>query len=333
MRFANPEFLLLLIVLAAFAFWQRRKPYFSTVTFSDISTVKTLANPWLRWIRNAFFVLRYGCLILIIITLARPQGVSFERNVVTEGVDILLALDVSGSMRAEDFKPENRLSVAKKTIEAFVQKRQSDRIGLVVFGADAYTVCPLTLDYGILLNFLTSIKIDMAGDGTAIGMAIATALNRLKTSESKSKIIVLLTDGENNMGEIDPVSAADLAKKMGVKVYTIGVGKQGGAPIPIEDPVYGKVYARAPDGQLILTLLDEATLQAIAQRTNGQYFRATDEKALADIYEIIDRLEKTKIKTKQFFVFTEHFYVLLWVIFCLIVLEWIVYKLVFVMVP
>ncbi|RAP36841.1 aerotolerance regulator BatA, partial [Candidatus Marinamargulisbacteria bacterium SCGC AAA071-K20] len=252
MRFADPLWLIALFFIAL-VFYLRQKKYRATILFSDVKSLKEIATKKTKYISRLVIFIRYLVLILLIVALARPQAVLVERQVSSEGIDILLALDVSRSMAAEDFKPDNRLEVAKITIKDFIEQRETDRVGLVVFGGDAFTQCPLTLDYSILLNLLSKVKLDMAGDGTAVGMAIATALNRLKDSKSKSKIMILLTDGENNRGQIDPISAANLAADLGVRIYTIGVGKEGGAPIPYQDPQFGKVYLRDYSGRVVLT--------------------------------------------------------------------------------
>jgi Ca-activated chloride channel family protein len=315
LRFANPLFFLLAILVIGVIVWRRKIPLHTALHFSNVASLKELEDKKTRMLAKWGIFVRYFILFLIVIALARPQGVDYKKEVKTEGIDIMLVMDVSGSMKAEDFKPDNRLTVAKKTVRTFIDKRKTDRIGLVVFGGEAFTQCPLTHDYTILDRFLEKIKIDMAGDGTAIGMAMVTALNRMKDSESKSKIMILLTDGVNNTGEISPLNAAEIAKDLGVKIYTIGVGKEGGAPIPIDDPKFGRVYARYPDGRLVLTELDSETLQRISAVTLGQYFRATDETELEKIYAQIDLLEKTSVKTTQFQKITEFFPLFVWLIF------------------
>jgi len=227
----------------------------------------------------------------------------------------MLALDVSGSMKAEDFKPQNRLYVAKEEIKHFVSKRVSDRIGLVVFSASSFTQCPLTLDYGILLTFLDQVKFGMIKDGTAIGMALANCINRLRDSKSKTKIIILLTDGINNSGEIDPLTAAGIAKTMGVKIYTIGVGKPGNAMYPVDDPIFGKRYVYMPNE------IDEDVLTEIAEKTGGKYFRARSEKELEQIYDEIDSMEKTEIKVKQYVQYRELFILFVYFGLGMLVLE------------
>jgi Ca-activated chloride channel homolog len=253
------------------------------------------------WVRlsSGPFILRMVALTLVLVALARPQAGARSEEVLTEGIDMLLAIDVSSSMKTEDFKPRNRLYVAKQVVADFIKSRPNDRIGMVVFAARALTKCPLTIDHGILQTLLADVQIGSIEDGTAIGTAIATSVNRLKDSKAKSRIIILLTDGVNNRGEIDPLTAAELAKTFGIKIYTVGAGRDGFAPYPFEDPVYGTVY------QEVKVEIDEETLQKIAQVTGGEYFRATDAKSLADVYKKIDQLEKTEIEQKEYVRYTE----------------------------
>ena len=250
--------------------------------------------------RRSLPVVRILALALLVAALARPQVVRHEEQIRTEGIDIMLALDISGSMQAEDFKPRNRLYVAKEVIAQFLDLARNDRVGLVVFAGQSFTQCPLTLDYAMLRSLLSGVETGMVEDGTAIGTALANAVSRLKDSAAKSKVVILLTDGENNAGKIDPQTAAKIAQALSVRVYTIGVGKEGGAPIPGNHPVYGKVYARNPDGSLALTKLDVPLLRGIAETTGGQFFRATDADALKKIYAQILDLERTKFEVKQF---------------------------------
>ena len=240
-----------------------------------------------------------AALSLLILGAARPQLVKYDEPVSAMGRDIMLVLDISGSMQAEDFQP-NRLHAAKQVVAEFIKSRQSDRIGLVSFAGQSFTQCPLTLDYDMLVSLLQSVDFDMVEDGTAIGNALGTALNRLKDSKAKSKIIVLLTDGENNRGEIDPLTAAEMAKTMAVKIYCVGVGKIGGAKIPIYDKVWGKRYAVGRDGRPVLTKLDEKTLKGIASASGGTYSRATDAESLKRIYEQISVAEKSELEGKRF---------------------------------
>jgi Ca-activated chloride channel family protein len=251
-------------------------------------------------LRRTLPVARVLALMLLVVALARPQIVRHEEEIHTEGIDIMLALDISGSMQAEDFKPKNRIFVAKQTISQFLGLAKNDRIGLVVFAGEAFTQCPLTLDYDVLRTLIDKVEIGMIEDGTAIGTALANCVSRLKDSAAKSKVVILLTDGENNAGKIDPATAAKIAQALGVRVYTIGVGKEGGAPIPVNHPVYGRVYARNPDGSLVLSKMDEGLLRSIAESTGGQFFRATDADALRRIYAQILDLERTKFEVKRF---------------------------------
>jgi Ca-activated chloride channel family protein len=309
MRFADPLFFILIIIvpLLVFSYLYEKKKKKASIRFSDLSVIKNLPSSRLQGFRWILFALRIATVLILIICIARPQSGKKCEEILTEGIDIILALDISGSMRAEDFKPKNRLMSAKQVVEEFVKGRKNDRLGLIVFAAHSFTQCPLTLDYGVLLNFLKQVKIGMIEDGTAIGMALVNCVNRLKNSKAKSKVIILLTDGVNNTGKIDPITAAKIARAMDVKVYTIGMGKIGGAPIPIEHPIFGKIYARNPDGSLVLTKVDEHTLKEIARITKGKYFRATDEKKLRKICAEIDKMEKTKIKVKEYMKYKELF--------------------------
>ncbi len=318
MRIVSWEYLLIFLPVLGYIIWlffyKKDFKYYSTIKYPDIKRVKNSITPnWKLTLRKYLIVFKIGALFFMILAIARPQSGVKTSEVETKGIDIMLALDVSGSMRAEDFKPKNRLYVAKKVLSEFVKGRKTDRIGLVVFAGESYTQCPLTLDYNIILNYIKQIKFDMIQDGTAIGMAIANAVNRLRYSKAKSKIIILLTDGENNAGVIDPITAARAAAAFGIKIYTIGVGKIGGAPIPYVSTIFGKQYIRNPDGSLYLTKLDEKTLKKIAQITGGKYFRATDSKSLEKIYQKIDKLEKTKMKTKQYLQYNEKFSIFLWI--------------------
>jgi Ca-activated chloride channel family protein len=231
-------------------------------------------------------------LALLIIVLARPQSTDRFQDVSTEGIDIVLALDISGSMLARDFKPD-RLEASKNVATEFISGRPYDRIGLVVFSGESFTQCPLTTDHAVLINLMREIQSGMIEDGTAIGMGLATAVNRIKDSEAKSKVIILLTDGVNNRGEIAPATAAGIAKTFGIRVYTIGVGTQGMAPYPVQTP-FGTQYQNMP------VEIDEDILKEIAQTTGGRYFRATDNDKLVQVYNEIDKLEKSKIDVKQF---------------------------------
>ncbi len=274
----------------------------ATVRYSDLTLVQSNSKTLRQRLRPLVFWLRVLAVACLFVALARPQAGNEKREIETEGIDIMLVLDISGSMKAEDFKPQNRLFVAKEEINKFVDRRINDRIGLVVFAKSAFTQCPLTLDYGVLKNFLEQVGFNMVEDGTAIGLALATSVNRLIDSEAKSKIVVLLTDGVNNVWEIDPLTAANVAKTMGVKVYTIGIGRPGNAMYPVDDPVFGKRYVYLPNE------IDEETLKEIANVTGGQYYRARSETELDQIYEEIDKLEKTKVKVHEYIQYKELFF-------------------------
>jgi Ca-activated chloride channel family protein len=292
-------FLVLVPLVIAWHFWKGGKKQ-SSVTFSSLSIYKDFPRSWKERLRHIPVVLRALALGLLIVALARPQSFSSGENLYTEGIDIAMVLDTSGSMLAEDLRP-NRLVAAKDVIDNFVQARLSDRIGLVIFAREAFTQCPLTIDYSVLRNLLGDIKSGMIEDGTAIGNAIANGVNRLKDSKAKSKVIILLTDGVNNAGEVDPVSAASIAATFGIRIYTIGVGTRGEAPYPVQTP-FGTRY------QMVPVEIDEPVLNKIASITNGRYFRATSNKTLKDIYEQIDKLEKTKVEITSYRNASELFY-------------------------
>ncbi len=317
-RFANPEFLVLLGIIPVMIFWYSKKQgkVNGTLRFSNLGVIKNVSKTPSQKYRHILFLLRLAVIALLIVGFARPQSSSKEEQVITEGIDIILAMDVSGSMLAEDLaRHQNRLDVAKEVAEQFVKGRTNDRIGMVVFSGKSFTQCPLTLDYGILLSFLKEIRIGMIEDGTAIGMAIATCVNRLRTSKAKSKVVILLTDGRNNRGEIDPITAARIARAMNVRIYTIGAGGKGEALYPIEDPFLGKRYVP------MKVDIDEEVLTKIANITGGKYFRATDKTSLQNIYREIGEMEKTKIEVKQFTRYNELFVNLVLLAFGVLVLE------------
>ena len=325
-RFADPEYLylLLLIPLLIYWYWKRRAKGSGNIRFSDIHVIKRVGKTAKQRLRHSLFLLRLLFISLIILAFARPQSGSQMRETTTEGVDIILALDVSSSMLAEDFKPKNRLEAAKKVAEEFIQGRQNDRLGLVIFAGESFTQCPLTLDYGVLMTLLQDIKV--AGqdwDGTAIGMGIVNAVNRLRDSKAKSKVIILLTDGVNNRGEVDPITASNIASAIDVKIYTIGAGSQGTALYPVNDPLLGKRFVPMP------VEIDEDVLKQIAANTNGRYFRATDTEKLSEIYAEIGELEKTKIEVKEFTRYDEYFHYFLLLGLGLFVLEMILANSVF----
>ncbi len=300
-QFADPMFLWLLLAVPLVAYFMFRRRREAAIKFSDISLLRNVRRSRRVKNRKILYALRLLALILLIIAMARPQAGKKTTEVSSEGIDIMLALDVSGSMKAEDFKPMNRLIAAKEVIKDFVQGRQSDRIGLVVFSRQSFTQCPLTLDYSVLLNFLEQVDFGMIEDGTAIGMGIANAVNRLRSSDAKSRIIILLTDGINNAGEIDPLTAAQIAKTMGIRIYTIGAGKPGKALYPVDDPTFGRRYVQIDNE------LDEKQLTQVAESTGGKYFRAKSEDMLKNIYQQISELEKTKFKIKEYLQFDQYF--------------------------
>ncbi len=254
---------------------------------------------WRARLRHLPLALAAAGLAAGTVALARPQQGSVRQSVTTQGVDIVVALDVSGSMAAEDFRPRNRLAVATSVVSDFVKRRAHDRVGLVVFAGQSLTKAPPTTDTGLLLRLLDDVHLDMLPDGTAVGSGMATALARLRHSEAKSKVIVLVTDGANNAGEIDPATATDIARAMGVRVYTIGVGRGGRVPIPVpmRDPITGRIVTRTVPMEVEI---DEGLLQTIASRTGGEFFRATDSESLRSIFDRIDRLEKSEITLNAF---------------------------------
>lgn len=237
--------------------------------------------------------------VALVIALARPQTYASLDKDTGEGIDIMLAMDISGSMLAEDFEPKNRFTVARETLEKFALSTDNDRLGLVIFAGQAFTQCPLTLDHEMIADLVRSVEQGIIEDGTAIGMAVATAAHRLRNSQAKSKVIILMTDGVNNRGKIDPLTAAKAAAALGIRIYAVGVGKKGGAPIPITDGLFGKRYLRNPDGTLQMTEIDEVVLRKVAQISGGKYFRATDAGALQRIYAEIRRMEKSKFDLKK----------------------------------
>jgi len=324
MRFAYPWVLLFLTVvpilgLLRWRFYKKPSILFPTlIPFQDCKSKKTI------WAIRVTQVLRTLAFVALILALARPQMITTRQESNTQGIDIMLVMDVSDSMAAEDFQPNNRLTVSKSVLADFVQQRSGDRMGLIAFGDFALTQCPLTTDQSILLRQIEHIEISMAGGRTAIGMGLAAALNRLNNRKTKSKIVILLTDGVNNAGDIGPKQAAELARDIGVKVYTIGVGKEGGAPVPIQHPVLGKTYARNPDGSLYMTAIDDAPLKEMAIITGGKYFRAQDANSLSNIYTEINQLEKTKIKTAQQLEVHERFLPILILGLALLCLEWLI---------
>lgn len=301
MTFHNPYylFLLLLIVPIVYWYWKQLHKLDADLTISSSDVFIKQPKSWRIWLIHVPFALRLIAIVLLSIALARPQLSNRWQSQSTEGIDIMMALDISGTMLAEDLRP-NRLEAAKAVASDFIVSRPNDNIGLVVFAGESFTQCPLTIDHAVLANLFESVHFGMIEDGTAIGLGLANAVNRMKDSQTKSKVIILLTDGSNNRGDIDPATAAEIAKTFGIRVYAIGVGAQGEARCPVQTP-YGTQYVT------ISNEFDETTLRNIAATTGGEYFRATDNNSLKLIYEQIDQLEKTKIRVHEFSKRTENF--------------------------
>lgn len=301
-QFANPNYFYLLILLPLMVVWYllRQKRIYPSLNIPNIQHFEKTPKSIRIYLRHLPFVFRTLAVGLIIIALARPQTASTRQEVNTEGIDIIMSLDVSTSMLAEDLKP-NRINAEKKTAINFIDKRVNDRVGLVIFASESFTQCPLTIDHAILKNLVTELKTGLLVDGTAIGNGLATAVSRLKDAKGKSKVIILLTDGLNNSGEIAPLTAAEIARNYGIRVYTIGVGTRGQAPYPFQTP-YG--IRR----QLVDVQIDEVVLKNISAITGGKYFRATSTKALENIYSEIDKMEKVKIEVAYFHKKTELFF-------------------------
>ena len=314
-KFAEPLFLYLLILVPAMIAFYILKQQKATASFRmpGLQPFAGAGTTFRLYLRHILFALRMISVILLIIVLARPQATNRFQDISTEGIDIVLTLDISGSMLARDFKPD-RLEASKDVATEFISGRPYDRMGLVVFSGESFTQCPLTTDHAVLINLMREVQSGMIEDGTAIGMGLATAVNRIKDSEAKSKVVILLTDGVNNRGEIAPATAAGIAKTFGVRVYTIGVGTQGVAPYPVQTP-FGMQYQDMP------VEIDEPILREIAETTGGKYFRATDNDKLVQVYGEIDKLEKSKIDVRQFSRKEEKFFIYALVAFCLIAFE------------
>lgn len=301
-EFASPHFLFGLIIIPIFIVWyifscNKQQAY---IRFSDTGFFKDLPKSWKSYLRHLVFVLEILALSSFIIALARPQSSSKNQKINVEGIDIVLAMDISSSMLAADLKPD-RLEASKSVAADFVKGRPGDRMGLVVFSGETFTQVPLTTDHGMMLNMLQSIKCGMLEDGTAIGDGLATAVSRLKDSEAISKVIILLSDGDNTAGSIDPATAAEMAKIFGIRVYTIGAGTRGTAPYPVQT-FSGTVYQQVP------VTINEELLQNIANETGGKYFRAESKEKLEQIYAEIDKMERSKIEISEFKRLHEEFY-------------------------
>lgn len=293
-EFAQANFFYLLILfipIIAWYIWKLREQD-ADIQLSSLRAFSKEKTSYKVYLKHSLFVFRLIALAGIITILARPQSTDKWKNTTTEGIDIVLALDISTSMLAQDLKPD-RLKAAINVADDFIKERVNDRIGLVVFAGESFTQCPITTDHDVLINLLQDVKTGMIEDGTAIGMGLANAVNRLKESEAKSKIVILLTDGENNRGDISPTTAAEIAQGYDIRVYTIGVGTIGQAPYPFET-MFGT------QTQMVDVKIDEETLKEISSTTDGQYFRATDNQSLKDIYKEIEQLEKTKINVNEF---------------------------------
>jgi Ca-activated chloride channel family protein len=292
--FANREFLYLLLILIPLAVWYvlKQQSTNASLQISNAEGFQKAPKTYKHYLRHIIFTFRIIGLSLLIMAFARPQSTDKWQNVITEGIDIILAVDISSSMLARDFQP-NRLDASKNVAVEFISGRPDDRIGLVVFSGESFTQCPLTTDHAVLINLFRDIESGMIEDGTAIGMGLATSINRLKDSKAISKVVILLTDGVNNMGDIAPLTAAEIAKTFGIRVYTVGVGSMGMAPYPVQTP-FGIQYQNIP------VQIDEEVLREIAQMTDGSYFRATNNQKLIEIYKEIDQLEKSKIDVREY---------------------------------
>lgn len=299
--FGQPYFFWLLLLIPVLIAWEilKGKSNQASIGISSISGLQDMSS-WKNIFHRIPFALRMLALICIIIALARPQTRNDEQLTEGEGVDIILCIDVSGSMTAQDFSP-NRMEAAKKVAEDFVDQRMTDRIGIVIFSGESFTQCPLTTDHAVLKSQIEQIRNGLLEDGTAIGSGLATSVDRLRTSNAKSKVVILLTDGINNGGLIDPGTAKEIAKRFNVKVYTIGVGTDGYAPTPVNTPM-GVVMQNEK------VALDEKLLTSIAFETGGRYFRAKDNQSLKNIYNEIDKLEKSKVQITRYSRFAEKFY-------------------------
>ncbi len=314
-EFLNPGYLYLLLLIPALIvwYWFRQSKSKADIRISSTGPFSGTKKTARQYFYHSLFVIRILVIALIILALARPQSSLSRQDVTIEGIDIVMAIDISGSMRAEDLKP-NRLEAAKQVASKFIDGRPNDRVGLVVFSGETFTQVPLTTDHTVLKNMFREIKSGMIEDGTAIGDGLATAVTRLKDSKAISKVIILLTDGVNNMGALDPLSAAEIAKLYGIRIYTIGVGSLGTAPYPV-NTAFGVQY------QNMEVEIDEDLLKEVASLTDGRYFRATNNKKLEEIYQYIDELEKSKIDVTEFHRKSEEFIPLVLIALGLFILE------------
>lgn len=293
MEFLHPEYLYLLLLIIPLVVWyvMRLSKTQASFKLASTSAFGGMKSDLRVYMRHLPFALRMIAIALIIVVIARPRSVNSWEETETQGIDIVMALDVSGSMLAQDLEPD-RLLAAKKVASEFIADRPNDNIGLVIFAGESFTQCPLTTDHNVLLNLLNDIEFGMIEDGTAIGLGLATSVNRLKNSESESRVVILLTDGTNNSGQIAPLTAADLARSYGIRVYTVGVGTKGMAPTPVNTPYGIRMQNMQVD-------IDEKTLTEIAAMTGGQYFRAQDTEGLRHVYEEIDEMEKYLISVQN----------------------------------
>lgn len=313
-------FILIPILLAVYVLWSRKR--FGTLRFSSFYLFEGLSSSTGMWRKHVLFGLRLLTLSALILALMRPQERNALQEMNAEGIDIMLVIDISGSMKAMDFKP-NRLEAVKKVAQTFVTQRQNDRIGLNVFARESFMQCPLTTDLNRLNEFIGDIAIvNEKFDGTAIGMALAGAINRLRESDAKSKVIVLLSDGRNNAGELDPITTSELARDFGIRIYTIGAGKRGTAAMPVQTVIGVRQVQVKVD-------VDEETLTRIADITGGQFFRATDEKSLAAVYQEISEMETTKYSVREYVQHAELFFYPLLLALALLVLEYVLERSIF----
>ena len=315
MQFAHPEYLWLLILFIPFITWYILKQRnHATLNVSTIQPYIKIPRSYKEYLIHGLFIIRLTIIGCVIIILARPQTRDSWRTSSTEGTDIIISLDISSSMLARDFKPD-RFEAAKSVAAKFVAGRTTDNIGVVIFAGESFTAVPMTTDRSLLANYIKDIKMEMLEDGTAIGDGLATSINRIKDGKAKSKSIILLTDGSNNTGNVAPITAAEIAKKYGIKVYTIGVGRNGMAPFPQQN-MFGRIeYVNMP------VVIDENTLQDIAAITGGKYFRATGNNVLSEIFDEIDKLEKTEMDIKNFSHTEDNYMMWAWIALCLFLLE------------
>lgn len=315
MQFAHPKYLWLFVIYVPMLIWYvlKHREAQASLGISSTSPFASVGRSWKMLLRPLTVVLRFAAIGCLIVILARPQIKDNWRTTSTEGTDIMIALDVSSSMLARDFKPD-RLEAAKSVAGKFVSQRTDDNIGVVIFAGESLTGLPMTVDHSMLINYINSIKMNILPDGTAIGDGIATSLNRLKEGKAKSKSIILITDGSNNTGVVAPLTAAEVAKELGVRIYTIGIGTNGMAPSPVMTP-YGLEF------QPQKVVIDESTLEQIADATGGKYFRATGNKVLEDVFSEIDQLEKTRMDVKHFSHTEDDYMLFAWIAFALVCLE------------